>query len=265
MESVTPAPWLTAVTACLDRTVAASHRLRFFGLTYHPYLLMADLSGLSVVVLGYAFTRVHNLEFLPFLLTFVVTWLGYPVFLILKHKYFGSDARAYLEDLLFYLLPVGFIVATVVHVPARPMLDFAGLAVPLAHSIGRIGCFLGGCCFGRPYAAGVLYPPVIWQNVPRRRRFRPDKDPGTRVLPMQLIEAAVDLVLFALLVARLSIQPTLRGQTLPIYLIAYGVFRFTNEFYRADVTRNSWGPLSEAQWLAAAAFALGVVGTYVLR
>ncbi|MBI3319438.1 MAG: prolipoprotein diacylglyceryl transferase, partial [Candidatus Omnitrophica bacterium] len=56
--------------------------------------------------------------------------------------------------------------------------------IPLGHAIGRIGCFLNGCCYGKPTTAwfGVQFP----------------GHPGP-VVPTQLIESAGLVVLFAIL------------------------------------------------------------------
>ena len=67
-------------------------------------------------------------------------------------------------------------------------------AIPLFHVFGRVGCFLGGCCYGLPSAWGFVYrySPVAEAN-------------GVSRFPVQLVEAAWNLVLF-LLLARLQRQ-----------------------------------------------------------
>ena len=99
--------------------------------------------------------------------------------------------------------------------------------LPLGHALGRIGCFLNGCCYGRPTEAwcGVLFP----------------GHPGP-VLPTQLFEAAGLCVLF--LVLRLLQQPAMlrhRGRLFGLYLIGYAALRFGLEFLRGDQTVFWWG------------------------
>ena len=90
----------------------------------------------------------------------------------------------------------------------------------LGHAIGRLGCFLNGCCYGKPTQlwCGVTFP---GQSV--------------RVLPTQLFEAAGLVVLFGVL-RRLQQPEWLRhpGRLFGLYLISYAVFRFLIEFLRGD-------------------------------
>ncbi len=91
-----------------------------------------------------------------------------------------------------------------------------------AHAIGRIGCFLNGCCYGRPTQS--------WCGV----RFPGHPEP---LIPTQLIEAAGLLLLF-LMLRRLQ-RPSLLSRTGWIfgsYLIGYGTLRFGVEFFRGDQT-----------------------------
>jgi phosphatidylglycerol:prolipoprotein diacylglycerol transferase len=105
--------------------------------------------------------------------------------------------------------------------PLLPLADLYAPALALGHAIGRVGCFLNGCCFGRPTEAwcGIAVPGV----------------PG-RVLPVQLMEA---LGLFFLYLALRSLQQPARlgsrpGGLFGLYLCAYGVLRFALEYVRGD-------------------------------
>jgi phosphatidylglycerol---prolipoprotein diacylglyceryl transferase len=100
--------------------------------------------------------------------------------------------------------------------------DAADLLAPfiaLGHSIGRIGCFLNGCCFGRPTDSifGVQFP------------FSP-----VSIYPTQLFSSAglfcIFLVLFFMQKRR-----RFKGQIIALYLIMYGAFRFFIEFFRGDL------------------------------
>lgn len=72
--------------------------------------------------------------------------------------------------------------------PVRELLDAIAPAGLLALGIGRVGCFLAGCCWGRPTALpwGVVFPEL---GPPPRH-------------PLQLYSAACDLLLVAALPAR---------------------------------------------------------------
>ncbi|MBQ8283526.1 MAG: prolipoprotein diacylglyceryl transferase [Clostridia bacterium] len=102
------------------------------------------------------------------------------------------------------------------------MADIAACVVPLAHAIGRIGCFMVGCCHGKQTNAwyGVnMLTENGWQTV----------------VPLQLYEAIFLFLLsgvcFWLLFARKTEQ---RIPLLPIYGVSYGVWRFIIEYARGD-------------------------------
>jgi len=93
--------------------------------------------------------------------------------------------------------------------------------VALGHAIGRVGCFLNGCCYGKLTDAwyGVVFP---GQPAP--------------VVPTQLIEAAGLFLLYGVL-RRASTHPAIvsrPGRLLGAYLIAYAGLRFAIEFLRGD-------------------------------
>ena len=91
--------------------------------------------------------------------------------------------------LIWYGGLLGGILATAIYFRIHRYAFLRGMdqvtpAIPLGHAIGRIGCFLNGCCYGKPTAAwfGVQFP----------------GHPGP-VVPTQLIESASLIVLFAIL------------------------------------------------------------------
>lgn len=120
-------------------------------------------------------------------------------------------------------------------------------ALTVAHAFGRIGCFLGGCCFGKPSKfLGVVFP----TGSPAANVY----GYGTPVLPTQLIESAF---LFGLTVVLLA-KP-FRRVRLPVYLASYGLFRFFIEFLRGDDRGHFAGlPLSPSQCVCVLAVAASV-------
>lgn len=66
--------------------------------------------------------------------------------------------------------------------------DLLAPAIPLFHFFGRIGCFLGGCCYGVPCSFGFTYTHNLIEQANGVSRF-----------PIQLVEAAFNLALFFLL------------------------------------------------------------------
>jgi phosphatidylglycerol:prolipoprotein diacylglycerol transferase len=133
----------------------------------------------------------------------------------------------------------------------RKRLDFlrvADLVAPfvlVGQAIGRLGCFLEGCCYG----AATRGPLAV---------SLPGRGP---VHPTQLYESAATLLFAALL--WFVIRPRAgRGQAFGWMLVLYGATRAVIELWRAD-PRGALGPLSTSQLIAIPAIALG--GWLILR
>lgn len=117
-------------------------------------------------------------------------------------------------------------------------MDALGAVAPLFHGFCRIGCFLGGCCYGIESSFGF-----VMHDSPA-----PDANGVTR-FPVQLLEVVLNFALFALLFVLLC-KGKFRGNITKLYFIIYGVIRFSDEFLRGDVYRGFWGPFSTSQWIA---------------
>ena len=108
------------------------------------------------------------------------------------------------------------------------ILDAYTPAIALAHACGRIGCFLNGCCYGKPTELfwGVRYP----AGSEAALRY-----PGEALHPVQLYEAGGQFLLCFLYFY--LVRHTRRGVAMSCYLIFYGTFRFLNELLRGDNPR----------------------------
>jgi len=116
--------------------------------------------------------------------------------------------------------------------------------VTLGHAIGRLGCFLNGCCYGKPTTAwcGVVFPGM-----------------QEAVVPAQLIEFGALLVLYVSL-RRLQRPPLLRrpGVVFGSYLAGYGTLRFLIEGLRGD-QGLWWAGLTRQQWVSILMFLAGAM------
>lgn len=119
------------------------------------------------------------------------------------------------------------------------LLDLYALTVPLFHTFGRIGCFLGGCCYGIESGFGFL----ITDNP-----LSPSIN-GVRRFPVQLVEAALNLAIFFLLLT-LYRRGKFRHRLILAYLLAYPPVRFGLEFLRGDAIRGRLWGLSTSQWIS---------------
>jgi phosphatidylglycerol:prolipoprotein diacylglycerol transferase len=128
--------------------------------------------------------------------------------------------------------------------PLAALADVGAVCLPLAHAVGRVGCFLGGCCFGRP--APPPWPGVIFTDplAPAARMAA-----GQPLHPVQLYEAGFLLLLGgALLLARH--RGWWRGRLFLVYLALYALGRLGLEGLRGDPGRGGLGPLSTSQIMA---------------
>lgn len=66
----------------------------------------------------------------------------------------------------------------VIGIPIGPILDVITPGLLLGMSVGRLGCFFGGCCAGRPSASRW----AVWSS---------DRTLGVRRFPVQLVESAM--------------------------------------------------------------------------
>jgi phosphatidylglycerol:prolipoprotein diacylglycerol transferase len=145
--------------------------------------------------------------------------------------------------------------------------DMAAPALPLGHALGRIGCLLNGCCFGRPWegAAGVTYPGFTVDGllngplyIQRLLGVVPlEAEACQPVFPIQLVDAAGNLAICGILLY-LGRRRECRGRLFPLYLLFYASMRFTVEFGRGDYLYLNHG-LTAAQWVCLLLFPIAVV------
>lgn len=143
----------------------------------------------------------------------------------------------------------------------RARLRFLALAdvyaAPLAlgHAIGRIGCFMAGCCYGKPTPLpwGVTFTnPYAYLLV--------GTPLGVRLHPTQLYEAAAELVIFIFLVL-LGRRHRFTGQLFASYAVLYGAARGAIEFLRGDPDRTllAGGAFSLMQVVSVVLIAVGMM------
>jgi phosphatidylglycerol---prolipoprotein diacylglyceryl transferase len=128
------------------------------------------------------------------------------------------------------------------------VLAVADRAVPafcIAHAVGRIGCFLGGCCHGGP-SDGPLAVTYTHPLAPAAALARP-------VHPLPLYEGAA-LMLLASVFALVPVREAGSGRRVLQYAAAYSVLRLGLEPLRGDAVRGLFfgGALSTSQLIAAA-------------
>ena len=132
----------------------------------------------------------------------------------------------------------GFISAYVMKLPLGEYADMLTPTIPLFHAFGRIGCFLAGCCFGIESNIGFVFHHSLVSAAN-----------GVRRLPVQLIESALNLLLFLLLFYMLE-KNKFKGRLLLFYILSYSLLRFLLEFWRGDIVRGFVLGISTSQLIS---------------
>ncbi|MFO0910686.1 MAG: prolipoprotein diacylglyceryl transferase [Isosphaeraceae bacterium] len=145
--------------------------------------------------------------------------------------------------------------------PLLPTLDAVSPGVALGAGIGRIGCFLNGCCHG-----GVCSIPGLGVRFPRgsppwlaerARELIPADALWTLPLhPTQLYSALDGLLLFLVLSAFYPLRRR-DGEVFALLLLGYAVTRFVSELLRDDEAALASG-LTIAQTISVLLFLSGV-------
>jgi phosphatidylglycerol:prolipoprotein diacylglycerol transferase len=116
-------------------------------------------------------------------------------------------------------------------IPFLKLADYMFLAAFVWHSFGRLGCFLAGCCYGRPT---TLPWGVVFRD---ERSMVPRELLGVPLHPTQLYESFAILAICAVMwrILRATEEGKLKpGLVVATHFAGYGVLRFLTEFVRAD-------------------------------
>jgi len=142
----------------------------------------------------------------------------------------------------------GIVVCRLKKISFWKMSDLVAPYIALGQAIGRIGCFLNGCCYGRVITGGVA---VTY--------------PGEAVMrmPVQVYSSLLLLLIFILLMILREKRP-FDGAVLGGYIILYAIMRFFIEFYRGDNPAVFFG-LTLSQLISTGMLACGVVAWMILR
>ena len=139
------------------------------------------------------------------------------------------------------------------------MLDVMAPALALGLFFGRVGCFLNGCCYGRPTELpwGVLFP----ENSPAGYFQQHQLGALATIHPTQLYSSLYGLLIFALLIYAEKNIKKHEGFTTYLFFMLYPAARFTVEFFRHFY--DQYGVvkgLTHNQYLAMIMFSIGLSG-----
>ncbi len=194
-----------------------------------PYLLLNGIALIVGLVLFDLALEAHqrtrrDVAYVLFVLALVPGWLGaHVVDWVVGEQGFSRAGFTFyggLASACFFIVGMGRYYLS--RDELWRSLNAAVVPLLVSHGIGRIGCFLAGCCYGAPIAG--------W---------------GFRH-PTQLYESAY-LFLLALVLSRQD-APWF-SRRVYVYLAAYPTFRFMVEMLRGD-DRGQAAGLSTSQWIS---------------
>jgi phosphatidylglycerol:prolipoprotein diacylglycerol transferase len=160
----------------------------------------------------------------------------------------------------------GLVVATVVGIwyarkhrlPMWQTADVVAPGIALGHVVGRMGCVLAGCCYGKPTSLpwGITFDNTFAAT-----------NVGTplhvALHPTQLYDAGMNLVILLLLLATERRGRAFPGRTFWAYILLYAISRFAVEFFRGD-PRGMLGGFATSQVIALALAPLAIVMLVIL-
>ncbi len=130
--------------------------------------------------------------------------------------------------------------------PAGRVADLVAPPLALGQAVGRIGCLMAGCCYGKscdlPWAV-TFGDPAAFQltGVPL----------GVPLHPTQIYHALADLLILVITL-RLLKRRHIEGQVFWVYVLLYAILRFVVEVFRGDSARGVFlgGSISTSQLIA---------------
>ncbi len=125
--------------------------------------------------------------------------------------------------------------------------DEVAPTIPFCHAIGRIGCLLAGCCYGREYSGLFAVKNYV-------------VDPGgvLTFFPVQLVEASGD-ILIAVILYYLAKKPHEKYSLFFDYIFLYGILRLITEMLRDDDIRGIYYGFSTSQWIS-----MALIGIFII-
>lgn len=200
------------------------------------YFAWATLVGLGVVgglalqtVLLAHQHRPVGAALLVSLIAVLVGCVGAKIWYIAVHRAHKYDGWCIQGFILGAALVTSTLPLAVLKMPIGAYLDTIAPGMFLGMSIGRPGCFLAGCCCGRPTASRW----GLWSS---------DRCLATRRIPTQLMEALLCLTIgLAALILILAVPPTRSGVVFVGALATYTLGRQFLLPLRAEPRKTSMG------------------------
>ncbi|MGH9413449.1 MAG: prolipoprotein diacylglyceryl transferase [Terriglobales bacterium] len=245
--------------------------LNFGDFTLHTYGLLVAIGYLSGIYVARHYARRFGLDpdkiFNLAVYLALAAIVGAKLFLVIQgfHFYVREPAAlfsvGFLESAgIFYggLLGALLVLTLYVHRQKLRWLAVGDAIVPgvaVGQSIGRLGCFSAGCCWGKATTGFFGY---TFHNAYAHATVGVPL--GVRLYPTQLLMSAGEFVIF-LVLWRVAKRRAFEGQIMALYLLCYGVFRFLIDFlrYYEPSAMLFGGLMTDAQFTSLCLIALAVI------
>lgn len=137
---------------------------------------------------------------------------------------FGIAGLSMMGGVVFAILSA-WLYTKIKKIPFRDLGDAIAPGFLLGAGITRIGCFLNGCCFGRPTDSflGIQFP----HHCPAGEVY-----PHVHIHPTQLYASALGFLMFGLVLLLEKKYRNFRGFTMWMVLLLYSVDRFIVDMFR---------------------------------
>lgn len=175
------------------------------------------------------------------ILSVIMALVGGRVFyIILNWNDFLANPKVYILSREGFVFLGGFVfavIAAITFVKLKKLklwviADIFAPSIPIGHAIGRLGCFLNGCCFGKPTdgACGMIFPAESVAGY---------LHPFESLIPTQIFSSLGNFLIFVALTI-IYRNKKFNGQVFALYFIIYPIFRFLIEFIRGDYGDNQY-------------------------
>lgn len=239
--------------------------------SYGVLLAAAYLAGLQMAVVRARHAGLDAAKVMDFGIYLIIAALvGAKLMLVVvDFSYFKANPRELLSLAraggVFYggliaAVGVGIWLVRKYKLPLWTTGDLMAPGIALGHVIGRMGCLLAGCCYGRPtnVAWAITFKdPAAAINV--------GTPLGIPLHPTQLYDAGAELIILGVLLATEKRGNKFAGRTFWMYLVLYAISRFIIEFFRGDDRGMAFNVISTSQVVSAAIVPLGLFMLWRLR
>ena len=180
-------------------------KINFYGLllisSFFIYIIILLILTIKEKYKDYEIASIIGLE--------CISWL---VALLWLRSSFYALILISLSGLIFFLIT---------KTDSKKLFAILLFSVPLIYSIGKLGCFLNGCCYGMDYSGPMR---VLYSN-------SKNAPIDTPLFPVQLVESIVNLIIFIIAIIIYHKKKDIR-KTFPFIIISCSIVKFSLDFLR---------------------------------